>query len=1205
MKSRRIIFTLLILACSIIGGGIIGRNVFARETWNGYGGPGSDQTGGSGGNGSGSRCSGNSCNSIIHSSATGWVAVPVTSPNMPIYSPGVSYGSTYVESSTYYTGNAAVGSTFYMHAMFATRDGMIRDGNGNVRYVKAGDVVSYIPMNGIIDKNGKLDTAWAASFLGGHSKGLYGIPESQVMAVYDQMVARGMIKDARDIAAFMMTGFGGLLDGAEELSDAELALLLEELIKMLCEAGQCELNPPGSGEPLPSCNEGSHAGWAEGNAYVKNMTKGESWMQGGTTWARPGDTVRFKIDYCWGVGAVGGSLGNPSSPWAIYPGGAATHEFGTVDEVWFAISAVRSEKYLFGEHERAISGGSNNKKNLLTNPHMDTIGATGVDFSNSDVEKTGNYAFLVLSPSSKDEGTYNCQIFDFSPYWVPFGYQVPGVATGGCGAISNNGGNMSDVGYSLSQTIRYNYATAWQMWKHEETGVCISQCTHDPEGAVPYIDGKQVRNLDDLNKLDENNSNAYPDKFPSLQAARSTPGKWGLIWKHKNDTALHLKDCDLPACSCAWYHWEPQGCWRCLEWDTCHTCDDNGDCHEYTCCASGEHYGCNQKCSCGKDECHKIGAKPVYPVYNYETAMQDLGERSSTATVNVPYSYRTSTESYINADDIIYLGEDVQSSFTVDILPRIVSEVRSDEAYATIVDGEIRAVEFIVSADSGPNVTGGPRVDVDPCTYYQGKMTVISPGCNTIWSLSGGLNEEGRYGGKTYHDTERRVVPDLERYPVGSKYCVAVGISTTDSHSNYGPDDMTVSGMSSPSGWRVSNASCRTIAKKPTFQVWNGGLYTNGNIYTSTTKKNVGVDLGGDPNPNRLFGSWDEYHVVAAGEVVNFASGAATGYAGVPSLGLPGGVAPDTSYCDRSKKTIANDQCGGYVTGKSGINTSMDTTIERLYSRYTMDTTGQGISFLDNGAVYVYSDGDLRTSQINKTGGPQLDREEKRGAMNEAVNFSNNYILKRKGKIDDASTQTTSNYASNALVIYVKGNLTIDTNICYGDGNCINNAGNTESTGAWSGWVTTQDWRLGARNSGYFTNIYSLPQVILIVDGNVEVDRNVDQIDAWIITRGVIDTCAPFSVGTSGADLCTKTLVFNGPVIADRLALNRSAGADPGAGRPDDNGNVLNRNIANDGSIAPGEIFNFRTDSLYWAYSQAQRFSQANVTYTRELAPRY
>ena len=46
-------------------------------------------------------------------------------------------------------------------------------------------------------------------------------------------------------------------------------------------------------------------------------------------------------------------------------------------------------------------------------------------------------------------------------------------------------------------------------------------------------------------------------------------------------------------------------------------------------------------------------------------------------------------------------------------------------------------------------------------------------------------------------------------------------------------------------------------------------------------------------------------------------------------------------------------------------------------------------------------------------------------------------------------------------------------------------------------------------------------------------------------------------------------------------------------------------NIANDGHITPAEIFNLRADAYLWAYSQASRYTEAQTTYTRELAPRY
>ena len=119
-----------------------------------------------------------------------------------------------------------------------------------------------------------------------------------------------------------------------------------------------------------------------------------------------------------------------------------------------------------------------------------------------------------------------------------------------------------------------------------------------------------------------------------------------------------------------------------------------------------------------------------------------------------------------------------------------------------------------------------------------------------------------------------------------------------------------------------------------------------------------------------------------------------------------------------------------------------------------------------------------------------------------------------------------------------------------------------------------------------------------------DVKENVNQIDAWLVTDGNVNTCTEFTIGSGSSEQCTNPLIINGPVVAKSLSLNRTAGANPGSGA-EDTSNVLYKNLANDGSVTPGEIFNLRPDTLYWAYGQSQRFSQANVTYTRELAPRY
>ena len=146
-------------------------------------------------------------------------------------------------------------------------------------------------------------------------------------------------------------------------------------------------------------------------------------------------------------------------------------------------------------------------------------------------------------------------------------------------------------------------------------------------------------------------------------------------------------------------------------------------------------------------------------------------------------------------------------------------------------------------------------------------------------------------------------------------------------------------------------------------------------------------------------------------------------------------------------------------------------------------------------------------------------------------------------------------------------------------------------------------------SAGNYDNIYQLPQIVIFVDGNVNISSNVTQIDAWIIasSSSTINTCSDFQVGVTEADAvgrssntCTNQLVFNGPVMAGRLALNRSFGSDPLISyRKGTFG-------ANSDRQTPAEVFNYRADAYLWAYAQAGRYeSSYTETYTRELAPRY
>jgi hypothetical protein len=194
----------------------------------------------------------------------------------------------------------------------------------------------------------------------------------------------------------------------------------------------------------------------------------------------------------------------------------------------------------------------------------------------------------------------------------------------------------------------------------------------------------------------------------------------------------------------------------------------------------------------------------------------------------------------------------------------------------------------------------------------------------------------------------------------------------------------------------------------------------------------------------------------------------------------------------------------------------------------------------------------------------------------------------------------------NTLVIVSSGTLEIDRNLCYGD-SCGDDA------------TKLRTYALGTTTKKAST----LPQ-ILIFAKNIKIAENVTRVDAWLISEETINTCAGHTVGdlvardttslhfTNGN--CGLTLVVNGPIYAKHLDLLRTAGAynyyerlhspiDPRDASVGTNGKDVDE--YRKGPNSPAEIFNLRADTYIWAFNQAQRYSEAVVTYTRELAPRY
>ena len=130
-----------------------------------------------------------------------------------------------------------------------------------------------------------------------------------------------------------------------------------------------------------------------------------------------------------------------------------------------------------------------------------------------------------------------------------------------------------------------------------------------------------------------------------------------------------------------------------------------------------------------------------------------------------------------------------------------------------------------------------------------------------------------------------------------------------------------------------------------------------------------------------------------------------------------------------------------------------------------------------------------------------------------------------------------------------------------------------------------------------YTKTSDIPQYIVIADGDINIAENVEEVNAWLIAGGTINTCTDSSGKREPntdykrndhdyyKDKCKVQLTVNGPVFANKINLQRTYYGDKT--------NTL------------AEKFDISAFSYYWAYSQSSLRGKASTAYMRQLAPRY
>ena len=118
-------------------------------------------------------------------------------------------------------------------------------------------------------------------------------------------------------------------------------------------------------------------------------------------------------------------------------------------------------------------------------------------------------------------------------------------------------------------------------------------------------------------------------------------------------------------------------------------------------------------------------------------------------------------------------------------------------------------------------------------------------------------------------------------------------------------------------------------------------------------------------------------------------------------------------------------------------------------------------------------------------------------------------------------------------------------------------------------------------------------QIIIIADGDITIDQGVKRVDAWLIARGVINTCAvngAQNVNDVNMNNCDNQLHIRGGTVSRNLRLWRTAGSD----------GTIKDTLSN-----PAEIFNQSADTYLWAQAQSGSVGKIVTTYTKELPVRY
>lgn len=361
----------------------------------------------------------------------------------------------------------------------------------------------------------------------------------------------------------------------------------------------------------------------------------------------------------------------------------------------------------------------------------------------------------------------------------------------------------------------------------------------------------------------------------------------------------------------------------------------------------------------------------------YNDGYSGSGRSSACATITRPSDPtgepKNPNASGATTSNIMFAGETTNLEWGIQASTWDTRRLMERQVTAHLVDA--------IADNSSRFFTGNSRSGSDPHSYYSGSNIVDR---HNFGSEGANLNNSA----DTYSRVFGVVVPDY----VGYKYCHSAGYRYESWYSINGTWKQDT--RRGKNYWYVYNASCRTIAKKPTVAIWNSNMMTAGGITTSSSPRFDNPIMGTESSAGgskTLYGAWVEHLAAIGRNVTYFGSGSSF------AIGSKNLAAPKSNplTLDNSTLTISNNG----KLGSSGIFNN---------STYRTRLT----TFLEN--------------QATRPGGSEL------GAMS---NVSDTRILRYDGNLKITGNITTAPGPYNSIyhvpqvVIFVHGDLEIASDV--------------------------------------------------------------------------------------------------------------------------------------------------------------------------------